>query len=419
MTLLAPAPRDDVQGIIVTVKEGYGFIERVDLDEQIFFHFSEFERQEEYPRIGDEVSFVPANRRDKDVATRVRMLPPGTVKLEDVSAERCRGTVLRALKRFNRRPSSTSTAPLPTEGAILVTHADGSTVEVAFRDKDGASPKESMTSLRVHDVVEMNITTELRTGRQRATGIVVLEHGVDPAEKREQGVIASVKEGFGFIKCADRDTQLFFHFSEVLDAAATAGDGPGSEIPREGDEVEFVVRKSDSGGKGGNRQLAARIKRLLAGTVRFESVSEEVLHGTVVAVTAAKRRESSSGPGQQRQQQQYQRNTLLQIVYENDGETRHVSFDPHDAADLRASFYPGDSVEFSLRTQHRTQNQRKLRPASCIYYAEIILHFSPLHLILQESPQVYFIPTWHPCTLTLCWTTEFQSWFFFPQRPFR
>ena len=32
-----------------------------------------------------------------------------------------------------------------------------------------------------------------------------------------QGTVAAVKEGFGFIKCVDRDARMFFHFSEMLD----------------------------------------------------------------------------------------------------------------------------------------------------------------------------------------------------------
>lgn len=51
-------------------------------------------------------------------------------------------------------------------------------------------------------------------------------------ERREQGIIVTLKDGFGFIRCVDRDTRLFFHFNEVLD------------VDREisvGDEVEFTV----------------------------------------------------------------------------------------------------------------------------------------------------------------------------------
>ena len=35
-----------------------------------------------------------------------------------------------------------------------------------------------------------------------------------------QGVIASLKEGFGFIRCCDRDARMFFHFSELMDSVS-------------------------------------------------------------------------------------------------------------------------------------------------------------------------------------------------------
>ena len=36
-----------------------------------------------------------------------------------------------------------------------------------------------------------------------------------------KGVVASLKEGFGFIRCCDRDARMFFHFSELLDSVST------------------------------------------------------------------------------------------------------------------------------------------------------------------------------------------------------
>lgn len=51
-------------------------------------------------------------------------------------------------------------------------------------------------------------------------------------EKREQGTIHSLKDGFGFIRCVEREPRVFFHFNEVLD------------VEREisvGDEIEFTV----------------------------------------------------------------------------------------------------------------------------------------------------------------------------------
>lgn len=46
-----------------------------------------------------------------------------------------------------------------------------------------------------------------------------------------QGVIAAVRDGFGFIKCVDRDARMFFHFSEVLEESQL----------HISDEVEFTV----------------------------------------------------------------------------------------------------------------------------------------------------------------------------------
>lgn len=46
-----------------------------------------------------------------------------------------------------------------------------------------------------------------------------------------QGVIAAMRDGFGFIKCVDRDARMFFHFSEVLEESAL----------HISDEVEFTV----------------------------------------------------------------------------------------------------------------------------------------------------------------------------------
>lgn len=51
-------------------------------------------------------------------------------------------------------------------------------------------------------------------------------------ERREQGVIYSLKDGFGFIKCADRDLNVFFHLNEVLDV---------NRDTQVNDEVEFTI----------------------------------------------------------------------------------------------------------------------------------------------------------------------------------
>ena len=45
------------QGVICTLKDNYGFIERADAVKEIFFHFSEFEGDVEDLVLGDDVQF--------------------------------------------------------------------------------------------------------------------------------------------------------------------------------------------------------------------------------------------------------------------------------------------------------------------------------------------------------------------------
>lgn len=83
------------------------------------------------------------------------------------------------------------------------------------------------------DWVQFRIATDRRDQLQRATNISLLpESFVVSGEKREQGIVVALKEGFGFLRCVEREPRLYFNFSEVLD------------VDREialNDEVEFTV----------------------------------------------------------------------------------------------------------------------------------------------------------------------------------
>lgn len=123
-------------------------------------------------------------------------------------------------------------------------------------------------------------------------------------------MIAALKDGFGFIRCVDRDARLFFHFNEVLD------------VDREisvGDEVEFTVvqvtppstilstlcdrcnlrtdppedikrnsvcfSQDPSSSFSNTRQSAIRLKHLAAGSVQFETIIESNILGNVIEDT--------------------------------------------------------------------------------------------------------------------------------------
>jgi cold shock CspA family protein len=78
----------------------------------------------------------------------------------------------------------------------------------------------------------------------------------------EQGVICSIKDSFGFIYCADREGEIFFHFSEVLNCH------PADLVVD--DEVEFHVGYA----KGGDKMAAYEVFRLDRGTIVWETEDE-------------------------------------------------------------------------------------------------------------------------------------------------
>lgn len=56
-----PAHPVKYQGVVCSMKESFGFIERADVVKEIFFHFSEAKTKEEL-RLGDDVEFIIQTR---------------------------------------------------------------------------------------------------------------------------------------------------------------------------------------------------------------------------------------------------------------------------------------------------------------------------------------------------------------------
>ena len=93
--------------------------------------------------------------------------------------------------------------------------------------------------------------------RSQSVFVFCFQVSVKNGQIRETGVVCSLKEGFGFIKCCDRDLSIFFHFSEVVEQ---------SRIICIGDEVEFTIEEDYHS----QRPHATRIRFLPKGTVVFE-----------------------------------------------------------------------------------------------------------------------------------------------------
>ncbi|XP_072282301.1 cold shock domain-containing protein E1 isoform X4 [Pyxicephalus adspersus] len=344
------------QGVVCAMKEAFGFIERGDVVKEIFFHYSEFKGDIEALQPGDDVEFTIKDRNSKEVATDVRLLPQGTVIFEDISIEHFEGTVTKIIPKV---PNKNQNDPLP--GRIKVDFVIPK--ELPFGDKD----TKSKVTLLEGDHVRFNISTDRRDKLERATNIEVLSDTFQfTDEAREMGVIAAMRDGFGFIKCVDRDARMFFHFSEVLD---------GNQL-HISDEVEFTVvpidtclfQVTDAPGSEGRikpwnnylqnqdmlsaqRNHAIRIKKLPKGTVSFHTQSDHRFVGIVEKEsTAASAKSSSPNKGKEKEGEEGI------ISYEDCGIRLTVCY---HLKDLEGSSTPqvGDKVEFSICEAKRTGQQ--------------------------------------------------------------
>ncbi|XP_019944666.1 cold shock domain-containing protein E1 isoform X11 [Paralichthys olivaceus] len=327
------------QGVVCATKEAFGFIERADVVKEIFFHYSEFKGDLEALQAGDDVEFTIKDRNGKEVATDVRLLPQGTVIFEDISIEQFEGTVVKVIPKV---PTKNQNDPLPGRISARIGFTDK---ELPFGEKD----TKSKVTLLEGDHIQFNISTDRRDKLERATNIDILPDTFNfTKETREMGVIAAIRDGFGFIKCVDRDARMFFHFSEVLEESQL----------HISDEVEFTVVPVGPVNKiftkdmlSAQRNHAVRIKKLPKGTVSFHTQSEQrfmgVVEKEVIAVTT---KNASPTKGKEKESEEGV------IAYEDCGVKLTVAY---HTKDLEGGGLPqvGDKVEFSINEVKRTGQQ--------------------------------------------------------------
>lgn len=315
--------KERVQGVTCSMKDSYGFIERADAVKEIFFHFSEFEGNVDELALGDDVEFSVQNRNGKEVAVTIKRLQEGTVIFEDVGVEFRRGKIVKTLKGPHGRRHSD-----PLAGRIVYETVKGP-IEIPFGDKD----QNGDYTLQVGDLVQFKIATDRRDKLQRATQIqVVTDTFKVNTEDRENGVIASTKDGYGFIRCADRDARMFFHFSEMLE--------PELDV-RQGEEVEFTVIQDPA---SPSRQVAIRIVRLPKGSVTFESIRPEKCTGTIEKEPAMYK-----SPGKNKD------NDPGIIMYDVNGTKQMI---PYTGKAIQGNLPKyGDKVEFQIEESKRNNTK--------------------------------------------------------------
>ena len=335
ISLENPAAPVKYQGVVNSLKDTFGFIERADVVKEIFFHISEVidgkEEDNSHIQLGDDVEFIIQTRNGKEVATNLVKLPVGTVVFEDVGTEYFTGQVLKPLDRTGKYQH---TDPLP--GRVKYMGLDRSEVESSFGEKDQLGD----FTLRHGDWIMFVIATDRRDKLKRATKIELLDESFKVSdERREQGVIQACKEGFGFLKCVERSEKMFFHFSECL------------EVNRKlmvGDEMEFTVAPDPT---TLGRQLATRIKHLPPGTVKFDIVIAQNILGIVTEEPAAVSwpKSPSKSP-----ESPSKAEGAGKIVYELNGLQLSIPLYAGDC-DLRNTPKVGDKVQFNINQLKATK----------------------------------------------------------------
>ncbi|MGH0133135.1 UNVERIFIED_CONTAM: hypothetical protein FKN15_021939 [Acipenser sinensis] len=153
------------RGVISGVKKSFGFIERADIAQEIFFHYNEFCGNPETLVVGENVEFTIAEFKIKSL--------PGCIR-----------TTINCTKELSFTVNDIRTKATLLEG----------------------------------DHVQFNVSIDRRNKLERATNIEILPDTFQHTnEIRETGLVVAMNSDFGFIKCWDRNiSKMFFPYSEIL-----------------------------------------------------------------------------------------------------------------------------------------------------------------------------------------------------------
>jgi cold shock CspA family protein len=227
MCLMFKEPRQLVNedfGVIVSVKENFGFIQPFVKEEQVFFSFNDLRYTTGAPAIGDEVCFRERSGPRGPIAQNVRPVSQQNVK---VVRSKVTGVVI-------REPDAHRSASVGS-GCVQVTSERNlpSEIEipefVAFIMGDTGSGSR-LTRVVKGDEVQFDLSymegtnyfigkggVLIRTKKQKQLAIQT-QRMLDAGVRREVGVIESMHGDYGFIKPQDRREQVYFRTDDVVDA---------------------------------------------------------------------------------------------------------------------------------------------------------------------------------------------------------
>lgn len=314
------------RGVISTLKESFGKIEREDMFKETFFHFNEYRGHNPHQelKLGLNVEFELQDRFGKEIACNVKMLQDGTVSFDELSRNVFIGRIIQPLTKLTNLMNNINLNGINLSGITSIgrlifdnnSNNDETLTELVFSDLDRVANAGNYTLLE-GDFVQFRIASDKRKKnysnntqmhrQQRATQITLIEehslveNSVNTGEYRERGVLVKLgtakelvphldthsQSKYGAIRCLEQNELVYFSIAEVINYVRFASTGGVTSFSVKeiqmhiGDSLEFSVIKcqKDPIFKSGLRAL--RIQKLANNTVQFEVVSTELYTGYI------------------------------------------------------------------------------------------------------------------------------------------
>lgn len=264
VALETPSPQR-FRGVVCTIKDSFGFIERADQVREIFFHSSECAQFKQLQE-NDSVEFSIQVRNNKEVATSVDLLERGTSQFEKFVEEGCIGQVLEPIDRSKLHPQllnaynsysllkSNGYEPFP--GKILY-RQNGEEIEIPL------GYREVKYTLQIGDWVRFKIVLDTRDQQRYAADVTFLEETLKySGEKRIQGQLMNLVGDKGFIQDAN-GTLYMFHHHEIINPKAPFEHRQMVEFTPAVDSTETSI--SNGNGGGGSAGMPPMAIRVIAG----------------------------------------------------------------------------------------------------------------------------------------------------------
>lgn len=210
------------QGVIVSLKDEYGFIRSTTRREHMYFHFSHLtsDTLQKNVRVGKCVEFRVVKEElesgsSSPAARLVQLLPDGSVEFRTVIQKACRGYILSApyseISRGKRKKSLENHHPgiVSLSTPIVVDGEEEVIPTVLFHVEN--SPV-SPVWMREGDLIQFDLSKEHLDGSYCVHSPVSLLQASQLG--RAEGIVTTLKEGFGFISLAERQADVYFRLTD-------------------------------------------------------------------------------------------------------------------------------------------------------------------------------------------------------------